>query len=281
MSKSASGKADSGTETADKESTVCPTCGKSDFKNRKYMKIHHANAHGESLKGEPVECSTCGKDFQKQPNQIEEYDNHFCSDECENGWRSEYMTGENSPAYKGGKDRFECANCGDKFEEYSNQVSNTDRPFCSRICNTEYWRGRERPELQKRAEVNCDTCNKTFEKRVCKLKRIENVYCSRECADTGHSENMKGEGNPKWNGGHINYYGPNWSEQRQKARERDGHTCQRCGVDKSNTDVSISVHHKTPFREFDDHEKANRLENLICLCRSCHGIVESWPVIPE
>jgi len=41
-----------------------------------------------------------------------------------------------------------------------------------------------------------------------------------------------------------------------------------CGLIADNLDV----HHIVPFREFglENYKKANRLENLISLCHSCH-----------
>jgi len=72
------------------------------------------------------------------------------------------------------------------------------------------------------------------------------------------------------------YRGPNWETQRQRARERDGFRCQHCGApEKPNR--QHDVHHLRPFREFnyvpgqnETYLEANRLENLVTLCRSCH-----------
>lgn len=37
----------------------------------------------------------------------------------------------------------------------------------------------------------------------------------------------------------------------------------------------MSVHHIVNYREFDDKDKANDIDNLICLCESCHRFVHS------
>ncbi len=74
-----------------------------------------------------------------------------------------------------------------------------------------------------------------------------------------------------WSGAPINY-GPNWEDQRLAARQRDGFTCQHCG--KRETYQEHHVHHKTPFRRFESFQQANRLENLITLCPSCHRLAE-------
>lgn len=92
-----------------------------------------------------------------------------------------------------------------------------------------------------------------------------------------------GEEHIYWQGGHDQYYGPNWNEQRKKALLRDQSRCQRCGKTPTSGDY-IHVHHRKPRREFrqeyDDPEwwkRANRLENLITLCHNCHA---KWEHIP-
>jgi DEAD/DEAH box helicase domain-containing protein len=74
--------------------------------------------------------------------------------------------------------------------------------------------------------------------------------------------------------------GPNWEQQRNQARARDGHCCRHCGVPER-PDRTHDVHHIQPFRTFghvprknDRYLEANRLENLVTLCRSCHRRVE-------
>ena len=74
--------------------------------------------------------------------------------------------------------------------------------------------------------------------------------------------------------------GPNWDEQRKRARARDGYRCRHCGVGEREGRAH-DVHHIQPFRTFgyargqnDRYLEANRLENLVTLCRSCHRRVE-------
>lgn len=279
MSERASGEAGGSTDTLDK-SVVCPTCGKSDFKSRKYMKIHHNHKHGESISGEPVDCSQCGTTFRKQPHEIQEYENHFCSDKCHAKWRSG-LTGKDSPRWNGGKPSWVCTNCEKKFQKYKSQLTTPERPFCSEDCHSDWYSGRKIESQRKRVTVSCDYCNSEVERRKCRVGRSDSVYCSRGCANQGHSERVSGDGNPRWVGGYQDYYGESWPKQRDKARKRDNYTCQRCEVDESDLGHELSVHHKIPFREFDDHKKANKLSNLISLCPVCHGKVEAWPVIPQ
>lgn len=82
-----------------------------------------------------------------------------------------------------------------------------------------------------------------------------------------------GENNPNWRGGVSLTYGENWTIQRLRALQRDNYTCQECG--KTIDDCIISVHHIIPFRIFMDYKEANRLENLISLCRLHHSEAEA------
>lgn len=70
-----------------------------------------------------------------------------------------------------------------------------------------------------------------------------------------------------------NDYGPGWANIRAMVRERDRFTCQVCGI--VERDRAHDVHHITPFRQFSSAEQANRLENLITLCPSCHRQAET------
>ncbi|HEY81405.1 MAG TPA: DEAD/DEAH box helicase [Caldilineae bacterium] len=77
-----------------------------------------------------------------------------------------------------------------------------------------------------------------------------------------------------------NDYGPNWPEQRAKARAGDGYRCVLCGASEP-PGRTHDVHHIRPFRTFgyipgvnENYRLANRLENLRTLCRTCHQKVE-------
>lgn len=82
-----------------------------------------------------------------------------------------------------------------------------------------------------------------------------------------------GNKNIRWTGGYQPYYGLNWRAQRRLARERAKQICEMC---KSKiTAYSLIVHHIVPFKNCNNYEQANRLKNLICLCRACH-MKEEW-----
>ena len=77
-----------------------------------------------------------------------------------------------------------------------------------------------------------------------------------------------------------NDYGPNWDEQREAARRRDGYRCRTCGAMERSRQHDI--HHIRPFREFgyvrgqnENYQQANALDNLITLCPACHRRAEA------
>ncbi len=88
--------------------------------------------------------------------------------------------------------------------------------------------------------------------------------------DDASVENLRSLG--LWRGD-ANEYGPGWDRLRQLVRRRDGFLCQVCGTPEMGR--AHDVHHKIPFRTFTSAEQANRLENLITLCPTCHQRVES------
>lgn len=79
-----------------------------------------------------------------------------------------------------------------------------------------------------------------------------------------------GEDHPHWKGGVKDWRGSNWARIRQSVRDRDDHQCRVCGDESGYGHSGLEVHHITPFREFDDYEDANDIDNLVLLCTSCH-----------
>jgi DEAD/DEAH box helicase domain-containing protein len=76
-------------------------------------------------------------------------------------------------------------------------------------------------------------------------------------------------------------YGPNWSAQREAARQRDGYRCRTCGAPER-PQRQHDVHHVRPFREFgyvpgenETYRQANALDNLMTLCSRCHRRAET------
>ena len=78
-----------------------------------------------------------------------------------------------------------------------------------------------------------------------------------------------------------NDYGPDWQEQRARTRARDGYRCAECGAPEPRN-RQHDVHHRIPFRAFGyiaglnrNDREANRLSNIVLLCRRCHQRMEA------
>jgi DEAD/DEAH box helicase domain-containing protein len=69
-----------------------------------------------------------------------------------------------------------------------------------------------------------------------------------------------------------NDYGPDWARISLTVRTRDAFRCQVCGEPEAGREHD--VHHKIPFRAFPSAAVANRLDNLITLCRADHRRAE-------
>ena len=122
----------------------------------------------------------------------------------------------------------------------------------------------------------CAYCGKEFEIKPWLERQNKSVsgrrFCSKGCHSKYMSEFKSGENSPLWVGGATTYRGKGWLDARKKAVNRDGGYCVDCG---KFVGESIPVHHIKPFREFKSAKKANTLDNLVCLCQSCHMIREN------
>lgn len=56
--------------------------------------------------GVDAECDYCGSDINKAKIQFEDYDKHFCNNDCHAAWRSKNLTGEKHWNYEGGSKRY-------------------------------------------------------------------------------------------------------------------------------------------------------------------------------
>jgi len=221
----------------------CPTCEKDFFKTEASMRSHHTQAHGESIAGYDYTCEWCGERGTK--SQIDDRDDHqFCSTECYHTWRRNTLVGEESPAWEG-----------------------------------------------KTVKKDCEWCGQSVVKQLAHIEGNERAFCNQDCHGNWLSENRRGENATRWKGGIDLDYGPNWGRKRQMRLEEDNHSCVVCGMEenehKHTYGTSLHVHHIQPMRQFksDDgemnHERANRLNNLVTLCVSCHSRWEGIPLRPE
>lgn len=230
-----------------------------------------------------VECDNCGETTEKKPCRVERTENDFCSPECHNEFQTT-ITGEDHPAYKE-RATYTCEYCGEENETTPNEAEKS--VYCDQDCmaadfetrlegdNNPSWNG----GLD---EITCEWCGNTaeFVPAEAEVRRFCCMRCYKDwLSEKRQGEAWVGEDNPAWRGGQERHrvYGPNWEEQREAALERDGYECIRCGGDDD-----LNVHHKVPLRNFDRdkprwHERANALDNLVTLCRSCHSEIHGNP----
>lgn len=120
---------------------ACPWdgCGRG-FDSVRGMKIHHKQAHGESIAGVLVECGWCGTPFREEPHRIEKYGTVYCNMGCFAEDRSEKYQGENHPNWKESGE-LECEWCGGVYEVVPAKTDGSR--FCSRRCLAD-WRSENR-----------------------------------------------------------------------------------------------------------------------------------------
>lgn len=104
-------------------------------------------------------------------------------------------------------------------------------------------------------------------------------WLKRHFIETRTVGSQPGELHHRWEGGAEPYYGENWYRKRRSALIRDQYRCQRCGITdpehRNEQSFGLDIHHIEPLRSFDSPEEANRLDNLLTLCRKCHSRVDS------
>jgi 5-methylcytosine-specific restriction endonuclease McrA len=192
-------------------------------------------------KRHPYRCLSCGVEFTVVPSRTKQGTPKYCSAPCKYAhFKVDYRT----------RVAKLCPMCGLTFET---KLSD-DNTYCSYTC---MGKGKERKE-----DRQCVVCSEIF-----RIKRSsQDICCSWEC----RIERLRGENHPSWRGGTIRSYAGDWTRQKREARARDDNICQECGKTSEENGANMSVHHIKPYRAFDDPHEANRLENLISLCMSCH-----------
>lgn len=121
----------------------------------------------------------------------------------------------------------------------------------------------------------CVVCGKDYQTTTHQIRERGSTCCSRKCMYEKLSVDRRASGNINYRGGSIKTRGPNWKHQSRKALARDGFRCQICHKRLNKKPHDFAVHHIIAFRTFNgDYEQANRLSNLVTLCRSCHAKVE-------
>ena len=244
----------------------CPDCGKA-FHGRTGLVSHHAQIHDGRLSGYGKVCGVCGSEFTSSKKDMK-----YCSPKCGSKSQKKRVI-------------IECEWCEVEFET-TPSLSKRKR-FCSLDCKTDWFsdhfRGENHPNYKDNTvERECSTCGVCFEvkQHVIDSRDHNRVFCSRKCSNRWKSEKWVGENNPLYKGG-DSYYGENWHRQRKRALRRDQHRCQDCRAISSELPREPSVHHIIPIRDFDVPENANYLDNLICLCQTCHSKWEGLYLRPD
>lgn len=192
-----------------------------------------------------VACSQCKKEIIVFNSRLHKK-NHFCDRDCYLKFHKSGFT-------------INCVTCGNELylPKYREGKKNY---YCSFKCR------------RTAQEYTCDWCGIKFKRRGKNIN--DKNFCSKKCMGKWQSEYKQGENSNSWLGGWKKYYGANWTQQKNLARKRDNFTCQLCGGKELNK--AFDVHHKIPFRKYgkEKYKEANRLDNLITLCNSCHSKIE-------
>lgn len=246
----------------------CPTCNRDDFDTERAMQIHHAQAHGSSVRY-TIACEECGDEFPVQKPRLKTA--RFCSNDCRASWM-DGRTGPESIAWEGGPETANCERCGVVFAVKSYKTE-TAR-FCSQQCACEWkseaYQAENAPGWLggRREDVSCDWCDESFEQWA--SRDYDYQFCSRECQANWQSANRKGPNSPTWRGGRglTEALRRNLSERAWPmiSRENRADQCRVCG-----TSNGLCVHHIVPVAA----GGINESWNLMTLCRSCHGRVEA------
>lgn len=227
-----------------------------------------------------VICEGCDKEFERsRPSKNKR---NFCTRSCWYSWRSANKSVHSSSS----KQSVQCTQCDTPILRHPYRAKRSKNHFCNAQCYNKWkvsnYVGENSPRWQGGdIQVQCSFCEKTIERAANTIKRNKNSFCSRECVSAWRSLNITGDAHPLWKGGWIHYRGPNWNQQREKARKRDGYKCQKCNITQKKLGKELDVHHIVPFREFgyipnenENYRQANRLINLITLCPTCHTKAE-------
>lgn len=252
----------------------CPTCGK-EFNTERGMKVHHTKSHGESLIATQETCHWCEAEFTDTRNRNRESERRFCGQDCRREWLKT-RTGKKHPRYNSSE--VTCAHCGNALTRPEYRLREGKKHYCNYTClgqwRSENLTGTDSPTYNS-VSVDCEYCGESITKPASRDDGRQH-FCDGACHGKWMSAYLVGDSHPSWDGGGPYYYGPNWISQREKARRRDRYECQDpdCGIDmEAHIEMwneALHVHHIVRFGDFDDYREANKLSNLVTLCRSCH-----------
>lgn len=203
-------------------------------------------------------CAQCGELVYRVPAHAGRYEHIFCSLKCS----SQFNSGENNAAWSGGSVECVCQQCGKNV--FVKKGASETKKYCSRECANKSKKGVRRSEW---VSINCASCDKIFEKPILTAVSMKSKYCSRDCKDKEHAKLVSDQGNPRYiHGECLNDYSVYFARSlRRRIRERDGNRCRLCGLHEDHHGTLLHVHHINYVKRDD------RIENLISLCKFCHG----------
>lgn len=236
------------------------------FETEHGMRVHFGHRHKDGMDTE--RCTVCGEEYEVAPS--DQGRRKTCSHGCNRERRSRKVT-------------ITCAECGAKKRRKRHRLNHAENQFCSPSCH-DRWRSKNQNGADhhqyERVEVECSICEATELRQPHRVDRSKDHLCSNECKKEWLRRRFSGKNNPRYKERVVIGYGDGWNSQRERCLQRDNHCCQICEATKEELGQDPDVHHIIPFSEFEDHEKANEVKNLVALCRSCHQRWEGIPVLP-
>ena len=181
----------------------------------------------------------------------EGYGSKFCSLKCSHS----FFSGKRSPVWKNGiTNSFRCLDCGIKVQ--------MNQKIC-RKCN-----------IQHKSKIFSGTNNPQYKGIItkCKCGRKVSKPVYDRCRDCFYKD-ISGSNNYNWKVGKKSEpYGIEFNSKLKEAiRKRDHYRCQQCFKHesklktKTNKSINLDIHH------IDFIKRNNHPNNLITLCKSCHG----------
>lgn len=231
---------------------VCRVCEKPlTGANSKYCSWECKIKHGIILRTHT--CITCKEVFTtKRGNHKTKGKPTYCSREC---FGKSYSC-KNNHSWKGIREERFCLTCKSVF--VIKKTADKTKLYCNKICKM----NRIRIKLMRTEE--CGFCKILFTKP----KAVRGFkYCGIECSNKAHSIKMRNKNNPNYLHGKANNgYPVEWNKSFKKLiRDRDDFICQLCYMTEEQHGKKLCVHH-IDFDRFNLDP-----ENLITLCKYCHG----------
>lgn len=234
----------------------------------------HGGAHPREKHRVTVLCMQCGEHLKKYPSKT--HDKNFCNHACKGEWRRQNLSGKRfgllTVVRMGERDRWnhiqwEClCDCGGKKTTRTANLLNGSVASCGCLNHKT---GKANPRW-KGGKIDIKCANPSCRKMKCIWPSQDGIYEKRFCGAKCYGEYISssgvrsGEKNPLWQGGaSLGIYPATWNFRlREAIRDRDGRTCQICGM--AENGKKLAVHHI-------DYDKKNIApRNLISLCHLCH-----------